>query len=54
MDANNTYTAGSFGHGGAYGTNSWADPKSGLIHIFMIQRTDGPAQSRQFPHAPGL
>jgi CubicO group peptidase (beta-lactamase class C family) len=39
MEANNTYAPGSYGHGGAYGTNSWADPKTGLIHIFMIQKT---------------
>jgi CubicO group peptidase (beta-lactamase class C family) len=31
-------TAGTFGHGGAFGTQSWADPKTGLITIFMIQR----------------
>ena len=29
---------GSFGHGGAYGTQSWADPKKDLIMILMIQR----------------
>lgn len=39
MEANNTYAPGSFGHGGAYGTNSWADPKTGIVHIFMIQKT---------------
>jgi CubicO group peptidase (beta-lactamase class C family) len=38
MEANTTYAPGSFGHGGAYGTNSWADPKTGIIHIFMISR----------------
>lgn len=29
---------GTFGHGGAYGTQSWGDPKSGVIYILMIQR----------------
>ena len=29
---------GSFGHGGAYGTQSWADPNTGVIYILMIQR----------------
>ncbi len=29
---------GTFGHGGAYGTQSWADPKNGTIYILMIQR----------------
>src|SRR5262249_33879831 len=30
---------GAFGHGGAYATQSWADPKEDLIMILMIQRT---------------
>lgn len=38
MDANKILTAGSFGHGGAFGTQSWADPTKGLIYVFMIQR----------------
>jgi CubicO group peptidase (beta-lactamase class C family) len=29
---------GTYGHSGAYGTQSWADPKSGTIYILMIQR----------------
>ena len=29
---------GSFGHGGAHGTQAWADPVSGAIYILMIQR----------------
>jgi len=37
MEANNIYSAGSFGHGGAFGTNSWADPKSGIIYIMMLE-----------------
>lgn len=28
---------GTFGHGGAYGTNSWGDPKRGIAYILMIQ-----------------
>jgi len=31
-------SAGTFGHGGAYGTQSWADPKKNLVYILMIQR----------------
>ena len=38
MEANATLSPGSFGHGGAHGTNSWADPARGLIYVFMIQR----------------
>lgn len=33
---------GSFGHGGAYGTQSWADPAKDLVLILMIQRSGFP------------
>ncbi len=33
---------GSFGHGGAYGTQAWADPVRGRIYILMIQRAKLP------------
>jgi len=33
---------GSFGHGGAYGTQAWADPRRGRIYILMIQRAKLP------------
>jgi len=33
---------GSFGHGGAFATQSWADPKRDLFVILMIQRTGLP------------
>ena len=42
MEANSTLTPGSFGHGGAHGTNSWADPTRGLVYVFMIQRAELP------------
>ncbi len=38
MAANTTLSPGTFGHGGAYGTNSWADPTRGLVYVFMISR----------------
>jgi len=38
MEANRRLTPGTFGHGGAHGTNSWADPATGLVYVFMIQR----------------
>jgi len=38
MEANNMLTPGSFGHGGAFGTNSWADPKRGIIYVMMLER----------------
>ena len=33
---------GTFGHGGAYGTQAWIDPKAGVIDILMVQRADFP------------
>jgi CubicO group peptidase (beta-lactamase class C family) len=33
---------GSFGHGGAFGTQSWADPKRDLFVILLIQRVGLP------------
>jgi CubicO group peptidase (beta-lactamase class C family) len=34
-----TLSEGSFGHGGAFGTQSWADPKKGVFMILLIGRT---------------
>jgi CubicO group peptidase (beta-lactamase class C family) len=34
--------AGTFGHGGAYATQSWADPQRGFIYILMVQRAGLP------------
>ena len=28
---------GSYGHGGAFATNGWVDPKNKLITVFMVQ-----------------
>ena len=33
---------GTFGHGGAFGTQGWADPKTNTIYIVMIQRQGFP------------
>ena len=30
---------GTFGHGGAFGTQGWVDPKTQTIYVLMIQRT---------------
>jgi CubicO group peptidase (beta-lactamase class C family) len=38
MAANSVLSAGSFGHGGAFSTQSWADPLRNLIWIVMFQR----------------
>ena len=31
-------SAGTFGHGGAFGTQGWVDPKTKTIYVLMIQR----------------
>jgi CubicO group peptidase (beta-lactamase class C family) len=38
MEANASLSPGTFGHGGAFGTQSWADPARGLIYVLMISR----------------
>jgi CubicO group peptidase (beta-lactamase class C family) len=39
MDANRILSPNSFGHGGAYSTQSWADPSLDLIWVVMFQRS---------------
>jgi CubicO group peptidase (beta-lactamase class C family) len=39
------HTIGTYGHGGAFGTQGWIDPNNDLISILLIQRSDGGAQS---------
>ena len=36
---------GTYGHGGAFGTQGWIDPVSQVISILMIQRADGGTES---------
>jgi CubicO group peptidase (beta-lactamase class C family) len=38
MAANSVLSPGSFGHGGAFSTQSWADPAKDLIWIVMFER----------------
>ena len=38
MGVTESLSAGTYGHGGAYATQSWADPKRGIIVVMMIQR----------------
>ncbi len=35
-------SAGTFGHGGAYGTQAWVDPVRRRAYVLLIQRTDLP------------
>lgn len=36
---------GTYGHGGAFGTQGWIDPQTGVISILLIQRADGGTES---------
>ena len=38
MPGNSALSSGSFGHGGAFSTQSWADPTRNLIWVLMFQR----------------
>ena len=40
-------SSGSFGWGGAYGTNFWIDPKEKLVGVLMIQMQGGSAETRR-------
>ena len=33
---------GTFGHGGAYGTQAWIDPGKERLYVLMVQRADFP------------
>ncbi len=35
------HSPGTFGHGGAFGTQGWIDPKNDLIRIMLVQVSDG-------------
>lgn len=35
-------SAGSFGHGGAFGTQAWIDPEKGRAYVLMVQRANFP------------
>lgn len=40
--ASDSLSPGSFGHGGAYGTQGWIDPTLGRVYILMTQRANFP------------
>ena len=33
---------GSYGHGGAWGTQAWIDPLKGVAYVLMVQRSNFP------------
>jgi CubicO group peptidase (beta-lactamase class C family) len=37
------HSPGTFGHGGAFGTEGWIDPANDLIRILLVQVSDGTA-----------
>jgi CubicO group peptidase (beta-lactamase class C family) len=39
------HTTGTYGHGGAFGTQGWIDPNNSLISILLIQTANGGAES---------
>lgn len=39
------HSPGTFGHGGAFGTEGWIDPKNDLIRIMLVQVSDGSADA---------
>ena len=39
------HSKGTYGHGGAFGTQGWIDPRNDLISILLIQRADGGTDS---------
>ena len=56
MEANDVFAPGSFGHGGAFGTDSWIDTGKGVIYILMLERDkmgnpDNSPMRQAFQHA---
>jgi len=39
------HSPGTFGHGGAFGTEGWMDPKNDLIRILLVQVSDGSSEA---------
>jgi CubicO group peptidase (beta-lactamase class C family) len=39
QDVTGMLSQGTFGHGGAFGTQGWVDPETETIYVLMIQRT---------------
>ena len=39
------FSAGTFGHGGAYGTQAWIDPVKQIVYVLMFQRSNFPTNA---------
>lgn len=44
---------GSYGHGGAYGTYGWVDPKKDLVGVFLVQRPGATEERNAFMSLTG-
>jgi CubicO group peptidase (beta-lactamase class C family) len=40
------WSLGSFGHGGAFGTHGWIDPKKQIVGVFLVQGGSGNAETK--------
>jgi CubicO group peptidase (beta-lactamase class C family) len=40
------WSLGAFGHGGAFGTHGWVDPKKQIVGVFMVQGGSGNAETK--------
>ena len=40
---------GSYGHGGAWGTQAWIDPVKGVAYVLMVQRSNFPNSDASAP-----
>jgi CubicO group peptidase (beta-lactamase class C family) len=43
--ADTSRSTGSFGWGGAFGTNFWVDPKEQIVGVLMVQTPGGPLRA---------
>jgi CubicO group peptidase (beta-lactamase class C family) len=43
----NLWSAGTFGHGGAFGTHGWVDRQKDLVGVFMVQGGAGASEAKQ-------
>ena len=42
------HSIGTYGHGGAFGTQGWIDPKKKMVTIMMIQRSNGGTEALKY------
>ena len=47
------FSPGTYGHGGAWGTQAWIDPVKGVSYVLMLQARTSRATRRRPPPFPG-